>query len=66
MGRGGGSVEQADDAVEGYVEHVVEHFGSDLGGLRVAVDCANGALSAIAPGVFERLGAQVTAVGNAP
>ena len=29
-----------------------EHFGSDLDGLRIAVDCANGAFSAIAPGVL--------------
>ena len=40
----------------GYVDHVLEHFGSDLSGLRIAVDCANGAFSAIAPDVFERLG----------
>ena len=65
-GPGGGSVEEADDAVSGYVDHVVEHFGSDLGGLRIAVDCANGAYSTIAPAVFERLGARVTALANAP
>jgi phosphoglucosamine mutase len=65
-GLGGGSVEEADDAIGGYVEHVVEHFGSELTGLRIAVDCANGAYSAIAPGVFERLGAEVTALANAP
>ena len=38
----------------------------DLDGLRVAVDCANGAFSAIAPGVFERLGADVTTVAATP
>jgi phosphoglucosamine mutase len=65
-GSGGGSIEEAVDATGGYVEHVVEHFGSDLSGLRIAVDCANGAYSAIAPGVFERLGAEVTALANAP
>jgi phosphoglucosamine mutase len=65
-GIGGGSVEHADDAVTGYVEHVVEHLGSDLSGLRIAVDCANGAYSAIAPGVFEELGAEVTAIASAP
>jgi phosphoglucosamine mutase len=65
-GPGGGSVEHADDPTGGYVEHIVEHFGSDLSGLRIAVDCANGAFSAIAPGVFERLGAEVTALANAP
>jgi len=65
-GAGGGSVEHAEDVVESYVDHVVEQFGSDLGGLRIAVDCANGAFSAIAPGVFERLGAQVTALAATP
>jgi phosphoglucosamine mutase len=65
-GPGGGSVEHAEDVVESYVDHVVEQFGSDLSGLRVAVDCANGAFSEIAPGVFERLGAEVTALAAAP
>jgi phosphoglucosamine mutase len=63
---GNGSVEVAENAVEGYVDHVVEHFGSRLDGLRIAVDCANGAFSAIAPGVFEQLGADVTAVASSP
>ena len=65
-GPGGGSIEDAEDAVESYVDHVLEHFGSDLGGLRIAVDSANGAFSRIAPGIFERLGAEVTAVANEP
>ena len=65
-GVGGGSVEPAHDAVVGYVEHILEHFGSRLDGLRVAVDCANGAFSGIAPGVFEELGAEVTTVAAAP
>jgi len=61
-----GSVELAPDAVAGYVEHILEHFGCPLDGLRIAVDCANGAFSTIAPGVFEQLGAQVTTVAAAP
>jgi phosphoglucosamine mutase len=65
-GAGGGAVERTEDAAAGYVEHVVEHFGSDLSGLRIAVDCANGAFSAIAPGVFERLGAEVTPLACQP
>jgi phosphoglucosamine mutase len=63
---GGGSVEVAEDAADGYLEHILGHFGSDLTGVRIAVDCANGAFSAIAPGVFERLGAEVTTVAAAP
>ena len=50
----------------GYVDHILEHFGCPLDGLRIAVDCANGAFSAIAPGVFEQLGAEVTTVAAAP
>jgi phosphoglucosamine mutase len=65
-GAGGGSVEQAETALESYLEHVLEHFGSDLSGLRLAVDCANGAYAGIAPAAFERLGAEVTAVANDP
>ncbi len=65
-GRGGGSIEHVADAGERYVAHVVEHFGSDLSGLRVAVECANGAMTELAPRVLERLGADVTAVGNEP
>ena len=65
-GLGGGSVEEAEGALEGYVDHVLEHFGASLDGLKIAVDCANGAYSAIAPGVFERLGAEVTTVAASP
>ena len=62
----GGAIEDAQDAVQSYVDHILEHFGSDLSGLRIAVDCANGAYSAIAPAVFERLGADVTALAASP
>jgi phosphoglucosamine mutase len=65
-GSGGGAVEQAADAVTSYLDHVLEHFGSDLSGLRIAVDCANGAYAGIAPRAFETLGAEVTALANAP
>ena len=63
---GGGAVEHVDGVRERYVEHVVERFGSDLSGLRIGVDCANGAFSDIAPGVFERCGAEVHAIGVEP
>ena len=62
----GGTVERVDDAAERYLRHVVDRFGSDLSGLRIAVDCANGAFSALAPAVFERLGADVHAIGVDP
>jgi phosphoglucosamine mutase len=63
---GGGDVDEVGVATDSYLEHVVERFGSDLSGLRIAVDCANGAYSGLAPKAFEQLGAQVTAIGNEP
>ena len=63
---GGGSIDSADDVADRYLEHVLEHFGSDLSGLRIGVDCANGAYTAIAPRAFERLGAEVHAIGIEP
>ena len=63
---GGGEINRIGVAVDSYLEHVLERFGSDLSGMRVAVDCANGAYAGIAPRAFEQLGAQVTAIGNAP
>lgn len=37
-----------------------------LEGLRLVVDCANGASSHLAPALFRRLGADVTAINDAP
>ena len=63
---GGGEVDRIGVATDSYLEHVVERFGSDLTGLRIGVDCANGAYSGLAPRAFEELGAEVVAVGDEP
>jgi phosphoglucosamine mutase len=63
---GGGEIDRVGIAVDSYLEHVLERFGSDLSGMRIAVDSANGAYAGIAPSAFEQLGARVTAIGNAP
>ena len=61
-----GQVDHVDVADESYLDHIVERFGTDLSSLKVVVDCANGAYSGIAPNAFERLGAEVTAIGCEP
>jgi phosphoglucosamine mutase len=61
-----GTVDRVEVATDSYLEHIVERFGSDLTGLKIAVDCANGAYSEIAPGAFEQLGADVTPIGVEP
>ena len=54
-------------AVEAYVAHLVAAGpGTDLRGLRVVVDCANGAASDVAPTVLRRLGCDVTAIHAIP
>ena len=48
-----------------YADFLVK-LGTDLTGKKVALDCANGASYAIAPVVFEKLGAEVVVIGNNP
>jgi phosphoglucosamine mutase len=62
----GGEIDHVGVATDSYLDHIVERFGSDLSGLRLVVDCANGAYSGIAPTAFERLGARVTTIGSEP
>jgi phosphoglucosamine mutase len=51
-----------------YLEFLASEIGRGLSldGLQLVLDCANGASSAIAPELFRRLGARVTAINNAP
>jgi phosphoglucosamine mutase len=63
---GGGDIVHVEVAADSYLEHVLERFGTDLSGLRIGVDCANGAYAGLAPDAFEKLGADVTAIGNDP
>ncbi len=62
----GGTVDEVGIATDSYLEHVLERFGSDLSGLRIVVDCANGAYAGLAPQAFEKLGAEVHAIGDEP
>jgi phosphoglucosamine mutase len=61
-----GGVDNLEVIGSSYSGHVVERFGSDLGGLRIAVDCANGAYFQIAPKAFSDLGATVVPIGDRP
>jgi phosphoglucosamine mutase len=61
-----GQIDNLEVAVESYRDHVLDRFGTDLAGLRIGVDCANGAYSGIAPRAFQDLGAEVVAIGVHP
>jgi len=63
---GGGEIDRVEVAADSYLEHVLDAFGTDLTGLRIALDCANGAYAGLAPQAFEQLGAEVMAIGDEP
>ncbi|MEG2652459.1 MAG: phosphoglucosamine mutase [Ruthenibacterium sp.] len=61
-----GTVKTVEDALDDYVEYLAEAINADLSGLQIAVDCANGAATAVAQKLFVRLGATCHFLGNAP
>ncbi|KTD19729.1 phosphoglucosamine mutase [Legionella londiniensis] len=63
-----GNAKRIDDAPGRYIEFCKSTIPSltRLSGLKIAIDCANGATYHIAPNVFAELGAEVIAMGNKP
>jgi phosphoglucosamine mutase len=63
-----GKARRIEDAAGRYIEFCKTTFPSHLHlrGMRIVVDCANGAAYHVAPHVFHELGADVEAVGVAP
>ncbi|MBT5108937.1 MAG: phosphoglucosamine mutase [Rhodospirillaceae bacterium] len=63
-----GRAKRLEDAPGRYIEFVKQSFprGLRLDGLKIVVDCAQGAAYRVAPTVFHELGAQVTAIGVQP
>ncbi|MCY9787542.1 phosphoglucosamine mutase [Nocardiopsis sp. EMB25] len=61
-----GRVTDATDGAERYVGHVLSSLPHRLDGLKVVVDCANGASSAVAPEALRRAGAEVVTIGDRP
>jgi phosphoglucosamine mutase len=60
-------VSDVDSLIDGYVQHVVELFpAAALAGLRVVIDCANGAMSVAAPAALRALGADVVVTNAEP
>ena len=53
-------------AKERYITHLLSTIDTKLTGLNVIIDCANGASSTVAPSVYERAGATVTAISASP
>lgn len=66
VGEGIGRVHQVYEAVERYVAFLKGTVSCELKGLKVVVDCANGAASQVAPRVLRELGAEVVSIFSSP
>jgi phosphoglucosamine mutase len=63
-----GKVRRIDDAAGRYIEYCKStgQTGLSLAGLKIVLDCANGATYHVAPAVFAELGAEVIVMGASP
>ena len=55
-----GKIEEVDGA-DAYIDYLLKRVNVSLDGMKIALDCANGATSIIAPKLFEKAGAEVHA-----
>jgi phosphoglucosamine mutase len=65
-GGGIGRVHDLLDGAEHYIKHLVESTPHSLAGIKVVVDCANGAASEVAPTAYQEAGAEVIAIHAGP
>jgi len=63
-----GKAYRIEDAAGRYIVFLKNTFPQemDLSGMKIVLDCANGAAYKVAPAVFEELGAEVITLGNKP
>ncbi|MCR5689907.1 MAG: phosphoglucosamine mutase [Clostridiales bacterium] len=61
-----GTVRFCEHAVKDYVDHLVSTVPYSLDGMKIAVDCSNGAAYRTAPALFEALGAQCVFLNCSP
>ena len=65
-GRSVGRVFDDANASAEYIAHLLASVSTPLTGLKIVVDCANGASSYVAPTIYQEAGAQVIAIHHAP
>lgn len=54
------------EAPQKYIQYLRQTIDTDFNDIHIAIDCANGATSKIAPKLFALLGAKVSVMGNSP
>lgn len=66
IGAGVGTLERDETLYQKYIDYVCSTVNVDFNGLKIALDCANGASSITSPETFRRLGAEVLVLSNTP
>ncbi|MFM7624167.1 MAG: phosphoglucosamine mutase [Actinomycetota bacterium] len=61
-----GEIRFDEGARESYIRYLLGTIHTDFKGLKIVVDCANGAASFVAPEVLRRAGAEVIAISDKP
>lgn len=61
-----GTITQHHDLLKQYIDYLVGTVDVNFKGLKLVVDCANGAAYEVAPVVYKRLGAEVIVINNHP
>jgi len=63
-----GKSKRIDDVIGRYIVHIKSSFPSNanLSGMRIVLDCANGAAYKVAPTIFSELGADVITINDEP
>jgi len=61
-----GQARPCGDAEEKYLDHLLSLVKPDLAGMKVVLDCANGAAYRVAPALMSRLGAEVEVINASP
>lgn len=61
-----GKVSSMPQAIDDYVNHIVESVDGDLSGLKIAIDCSNGSASTTAQKLFKLLGADCHIMNDKP
>ncbi|OON97689.1 MAG: phosphoglucosamine mutase [Epulopiscium sp. Nele67-Bin005] len=61
-----GTWEIRENVIDKYVDYICDTIPSDLKGLKVLVDCANGAAYKVAPLVLKKLGAEIEVIHHKP
>ena len=65
-GRNVGRITFDDTAETRYANHLLASVSTPLAGLKIVLDCANGAASHVAPRTYEKAGATVVAIHHQP